>query len=61
MGELTKKKRIPRKAEMVSSKGREELVKKKRSLSVKDQQSDSDAIERAVFDGMQDLRADKTK
>ena len=50
MGEPAKKKRIPRKP-----------ANKKPSPPVKDKQDDSDAIERAVYDGMQDLRADKPK
>jgi hypothetical protein len=61
MRESAKKKRVPRKREPASSKGRQEAMNKKQSRPVKDQQNDSEAIERAVYDGMQDLRADKSK
>jgi hypothetical protein len=44
-----KKKRIPCKA----------ISRKKLQPAKKAKQDDSEAIERAVYDGMQDLRADK--
>jgi hypothetical protein len=49
-----KKKRVPPKPE---NKKPLPPVKDK----MKDKQDDSDDIERAVYDGMQDLRADKPK
>jgi hypothetical protein len=50
MNEPSKKKPVPRKP-----------VNKKPLPPVKHKQDDSDDIERAVYDGMQDLRADKPK
>jgi hypothetical protein len=39
----------------------EKTASKKLSASVKDKKADSKDIERAVYDGMQDLRAEKAK
>ena len=61
MNEFAKKKRTPRKGDMRSSKGREKAMNQKLSLPEKDQQNDSEAIERAVYDGMQDLRTDRSR
>ena len=61
MSEFTKKKRSPRKGDRPSSTGREEVMLKKKSPPAKNQQNDSEDIERAVYDGMQDLRAEKPK
>ena len=61
MGELAKKKRVPRKAGMASAKGRQQAMNGKQSPPKKDQRNDSEAVERAVYDGMQDLRADKSR
>ena len=61
MSELEKKERDPRKGATSSAKDPEKAVKKKQTPPVKDQQSDSDDIERAVYDGMQDLREEKSK
>ena len=41
--------------------GGSKTAQKKPLRGAKDQESDSDDIERAVYDGMQDLRAGKTK
>jgi hypothetical protein len=49
MGKLAKKKRIPRKA-----------MKAKPLQPAKDQERESEDIERAVYDGMQDLRVKKS-
>lgn len=51
----------PRKDVTGSAKGPEKPTDKKQTPPVKDQQSDSEDIERAVFDGMQDLRDEKSK
>lgn len=48
MSKLAKKKRIPRKA-----------GKQKKLQPVRDQTRESEDIERAVYDGMQDLRVKK--
>ena len=61
MSELAKKERVPRKGAMRSSKGRAKAMNEKQTLAVEDQQNDSEAIERAVYDGMQDLRAEKSR
>jgi len=61
MGDLAKKKRVPRKGDMASAKGRQQAMNEKQPPPMKDQRNDSEAIERAVYDGMQDLRADKSK
>lgn len=50
MNEPSKKKPAPRKP-----------VNKKPLPPAKDKQGDSDDIERAVYDGMQDLRAEKPR
>ncbi len=60
MSESQKKKRPPRKGDVPASKGQHKAMDKKQSRSAKDQEDDSEAIERAVYDGMQDLRATKS-
>lgn len=59
MSELAKKKRLPGKAHAPVSKDRNK--DRKKSQPVTEQASDSDDIERAVYDGMQDLRVEKPK
>jgi hypothetical protein len=59
MSELAKKKTIPCKADVPALKGRDNAMNKKQLQPVKNQEHDSEAIERAVYDGMQDLRAKK--
>jgi hypothetical protein len=61
MRESGKKKRIPRERELPSVKGRESAEKKEPARPLQEQLHDSEAIERAVYDGMQDLRAYRTK
>lgn len=58
MSELakTKKKRIPRKGDLPASKGRERQGK-----AMNEKRLESEAIERAVYDGMQDLRVKRSK
>ncbi len=56
MSEMAKKKPIPRKGDVPASKGRE-----RRGKTMNKKQSDSDDIERAVYDGMQDLRVKRSK
>ena len=51
MSKLAKKKAAP--------KGRRKPIAGKKPKPAKDQARDSDDIERAVYDGMQDLRAGK--
>ncbi len=57
MSESEKKKGVP----PGSAKDDGKATNKKPTPPVADQRSDSDDIERAVFDGMQDLRVKKTK
>ena len=59
MSELAKKKRISRKADGPASAGRGKAMKTKPLRPSKDQKGDSEAVARAVYDGMQDLRVKK--
>ena len=60
MRELAKKsKHGPRKGEVPAPKGNNKSTDKKKLQPVKNQEDDSEAIERAVYDGMQDLRVKK--
>ena len=61
MSELPPEKRVPRSGDMPSDKGGERVMKNKQSPSSKDKQADSSAIERAVYDGMHDLRGDRSR
>ena len=61
MTELLIDKRDPRTEDMPSDNGDERVLKKKQSLSLNDKQVDSSAIERAVYDGMHDLRGNRSK
>jgi len=61
MSELPIEKRVPRTGDTPSDKGDERTMKNKQSLSLKDKQADSSAIERAVYDGMHDLRSNRSK
>ena len=54
MNEPARKKRTPRKGSVPASKGMES-----RGKATDQKQSDSDDVERAVYDGMQDLREKK--
>jgi hypothetical protein len=56
MSKLAKKKRIPRKPDVPASKGDESQGKAKN-----EKRSDSEDIERAVYDGMQDLRVERSR
>jgi len=56
MSKMAKKKPVPRKGDVPASKGRHGRDKK-----MKEKLSDSDDIERAVYDGMQDLRVKRSK
>jgi hypothetical protein len=56
MSGLKKKKRI-----LNASKSRRKEMNEKPLQPVKDQEQESQAIERAVYDGMQDLRAKKSR
>jgi hypothetical protein len=58
MSESAKKKHVLRKG-VPSAKGPRKATNQKRSS--KDRQDDSEDIERAVYDGMQDLRTEKPK
>jgi hypothetical protein len=59
MSELAKKKHVARKGEVPALKGQGKATDKKQLQPAKNQKDDSEAIERAVYDGMQDLRAEK--
>jgi hypothetical protein len=59
MSKLAKKKTVFRKQDVPASKGRDKATHKKKLQSVKDQKLEAEAIERAVYDGMQDLRVKK--
>ena len=61
MSESVKKERLPRTGAMRSAKDHGKAMNKKQTLAAEDRQNDSAAIERAVYDGMQDLRAKKSK
>jgi hypothetical protein len=47
---------VPRKKDAPAAKGRGKTVHAKNSGTANDPKLDSEAIERAVYDGMQDLR-----
>jgi hypothetical protein len=53
-----RKKRAPREKDPAASNGRYKAMQPE---PAKDQKLESEAIERAVYDGMQDLRAEKPK
>ena len=55
MNEPDKKKRIPRKESVPVSKGNQG-----RGKTADEKPSDSDDVERAVYDGMQDLRVKRS-
>ena len=59
MSKLVKKKTISRKEDVPASKGQDNGTNKKKLQSEKDQKLEAEAIERAVYDGMQDLRVKK--
>jgi hypothetical protein len=61
MSESASKKRVPRKRYAPASSSRSSAIKTEPSRPAKDRTDDSDDIERAVYDGMQDLRAEKPK
>ena len=61
MSKLPPKKHVPCAGGMAADKGDAKAMKKKQSLSLKDKKVDSSAIERAVYDGMHDLRANRPK
>ena len=61
MSESAKKKPVSRKRAVPASNGHGKAMNEKQSPSAKEQLDDSEAIERAVYDGMQDLRVKKTR
>lgn len=61
MSESAKKKGVPRKGDGSASKDGDKAMDKKPLPPAKDRTDDSESIERAVYDGMQDLREDKLK
>ena len=61
VSKLENRKRVPRKADVAAPNGRGKAMNKKPLPRVKDRQDDSEAIERAVYDGMQDLRVKKPR
>jgi len=58
---MAKKKRVPGRSDVPALKGHDEAIAGKQSPPAKVQSYDSEAIERAVYDGMQDLRANKPR
>ena len=58
MSESVKKDGVPPKG---ATRPDEKAKSKKKTPAVEDQPSDSEDIERAVYDGMQDLRVKKTQ
>jgi len=52
---------VPRKTDAPAAKGRARTATAKQSRPALDQKRESEDIERAVYDGMQDLRAGKPK
>ena len=61
MSDTTQKKPVPGKGDVPAPKSRDKATAREESKPVKDQERDSEAIERAVYDGMQDLRSEKPK
>jgi hypothetical protein len=61
MSEIAKKKRIPGKSDVPAFKGHDKATAGKQSQPVNDRSRDSEEIERAVYDGMRDLRANKPR
>ena len=61
MSAMAIKKRVLRKDGVPALKGRDKAINKKPLRPAKDPKHDSEAIERAVYDGMQDLRTEKPK
>jgi hypothetical protein len=59
MSTLARKKRVPRRKDRPASIGRDNRIKREPSEPAKNPKRDSEDIERAVYDGMQDLRAEK--
>ena len=59
MSKLAKKKYVPCEEGVPASKGRDKAMNKKKLQPVEDQKLEAEAIERAVYDGMQDLRVKK--
>lgn len=62
MSDAAKKKGIPGKVDVPAATGDDlrKAKKEKQLQPVKDQKQESEAIERAVYDGMLDLRAKKS-
>lgn len=61
MGNMTGKKRVPGKSAAPVPEGRGETMTGKRPRPAADGPRDSQDIERAVYDGMQDLRVIKRR
>ena len=61
MSETAKKKRAPGKSDVPASKGHDKSIAGKKSPPAKDRSGDSEAIERAVYDGLQDLRVKRPR
>lgn len=53
------RKSVSRRKDVSASRGHGKVANKKQSQAVKDHLLEAEAIERAVYDGMQDLRATK--
>lgn len=60
MAELARKKRYSGKRNAPALIGRSKTARKKQLPSMRDRRRDSEDIERAVYDGMQDLRLEKS-
>jgi hypothetical protein len=61
MSDTTQKKPVPGKSDAPAPKHQDKTAVREKSKPVKDREDDSQSIERAVYDGMQDLRSEKPK
>jgi hypothetical protein len=59
MSESEKKRAVPGRQDVPASKSHDKAMNKKQPAKSQKEKDDSDAIERAVYDGMQDLRVKK--
>jgi len=61
MSDTTQKKPVPGISDVPAPRSRDKATAKEESKPAGERERDSEAIERAVYDGMQDLRAVKPK
>jgi hypothetical protein len=61
MSDKTQEKRVTGEGDAKTPDGHDKTTARKKLPPAKEQAGDSEDIERAVYDGMQDLRVEKTK